>query len=71
MIGRFYKREMRVHQTYYLWFCKEKVRTQEMIFATHQTYYQLIVLQRKSKGPRNGFCYSSNLLPVSSSAKEK
>ena len=26
------------HQTYYHYFCKGKVRAQEMISATHQTY---------------------------------
>ena len=40
-----------------------------MIFTSHQTYYQLVVLQRKSKG--NDFCYPSNLLPVVLQRKKK
>ena len=57
------------HQTYNQYLCKGKVRAQELIFTSHQTYYQLVVLQRKSKG--NDFCYPSNLLPVVLQRKKK
>ena len=35
-----HKRITTTHQTFYQCFCKGKMRPQEMIFATHQTYYQ-------------------------------